>query len=112
MKYPTLSLPSLLSRIFAALIGILGFSSCSSEEYMYGTPTSSFEVKGRVFTEEGYLFEGAEITASNPNNPGSPYETFGPVESDSHGCYSIAGSINSNVIKVVCVVPDGSYQSE
>lgn len=73
MNNLNLKFTSILSRLCAMIIGLLGFG-CSSEEdapLMYGTPTGHFEIKGEVTDEEGAPIPDVEVSAvpSSENNP-------------------------------------------
>ena len=41
------------ARLCAAGLAMLGLSACESQKAMYGSPVSSFEIKGMVETESG-----------------------------------------------------------
>lgn len=108
-----------MGRLSAMLLALLGFSAC--DEYsgkdapvMYGTPSGSYEIKGKVATEGGAPVEDATITVSGAvsNNPN---ETF-VGESDANGAYTVNGyGFPNKLVKVVCrpaddlLEPDSSF---
>ena len=52
------------NALAATLLSLLGFSSCGSEidePCLYGSPTSSFHVKGNVTAEDGLLISRSSL---------------------------------------------------
>lgn len=111
MKKIQIRVSSLISRLCAFGMAILGFSlsSCENEvPDMYGTPTGTFEVKGDVETEDGADVEGARVVVKEVNyETGSGYEiadTFTDVDGD----YAIEDSyFPLDKVRVCCYPPEG-----
>lgn len=105
MKHISKYLSSILTRTCAALLSTLGFSSCTQNEYMYGTPIGDFEIKGEVTTEEGTAVDNAEIRVTYPNSPSGIISIVkGHTEKDGKFDVKERWSPIKN-LKVVCV-PD------
>ncbi|MFG6386548.1 MAG: radical SAM-associated putative lipoprotein [Muribaculaceae bacterium] len=106
MKIIKLRVSSLLSRLCAAALVLLGYG-CSSnggdEPCMYGTPTGTFEVKGTVVDENGNPVDGADIIITEPHFPSSTEYPDGKGKSDASGNFKINGEgISGSPKKVVC----------
>lgn len=66
MKYLKIYWNTSWSWLLSSLLAVLGFSSCdntSDDEitYMYGTPTSTFSIKGKVQNEVGQALSGVRV---------------------------------------------------
>ena len=63
---------SLLSRLCAAVLALLGFASCekfNDVRLEYGTPSVDFKVKGTVTDEASKPLEGIRVVIRRPYNP-------------------------------------------
>lgn len=104
-----MKLISKLSAIGLALLGI----GCSSDEpggddiiCMYGTPTGSFSIKGKVTSEDGKAVPGATIRVTDSKIPSGIW-SYGEVVTGSDGEYEIkSSSAGYKDMKVVCL-PSG-----
>jgi len=100
----------LISKLSAIGLALLGFS-CSSDEpeeliCMYGTPTGSFNIKGKVTSEDGKAVPGATIRVT-PSDVPSGLWSYGEVVTGTGGEYEIKSSSAAyKDIKVVCL-PSG-----
>jgi putative lipoprotein (rSAM/lipoprotein system) len=76
------------SKIITGLLALLGFTGCDviGGKDMYGTPTASYEVKGRVTDSEGEPVRDIKIVVGDENTP----EEYMPVGiTDASGSYSV-----------------------
>ena len=110
-------LSSVISRLCAVILGMLGFGCSSSEEpnipVMYGVPIGSFEIKGEVNDEDGNPVAEAEVRVLPPHLPSTNgYIMEGFTGKD--GLYSItANGIPSDTIKVICLPPiDSDFEPD
>ena len=96
---------TLLSGFCSSVLAVLGFG-CSSgnEPCMYGTPYSTFEVKGKVTTEAGDPVANAIVRITGPDIP-SGICSFSETNTGKTGEYIAKGSITfgCNKLKVVCI---------
>ncbi len=110
---------SFLSRICAAFITLLGFG-CSSDEpgdesgliCMYGCPTGTFEIKGKVSAGNENKPVEAVIKVTEPNcDSGAFY--FTSVQTGVSGKYeaTLSGSVFDEV-KVVCLPVDTRLEAD
>lgn len=105
-----------MGRISAMLLALLGFAAC--DEYsgkdtpvMYGTPNGTYEVKGKVTTEDGAPVEDAIITVSGAAHY-NPNDVF-MAESDANGGYSVSGYGDPKKRKkVVCRPADDDLEPD
>lgn len=109
------SFSSLISRLCAVVLAVLGFS-CSSEVEnsslcMYGTPTGSFEAKGAVTDEEGKPVMDAEIKITEKYVPSSDYSIANAL-TNANGIYEAEGRCLSDSLKVVCLPADKSLEPD
>lgn len=100
----------LISKLSAIGLALLGFSCSSDEpsepELMYGTPTGSFKIKGKVTSEDGKAVPGATIRVT-PSDVPSGLWSYGEVVTGTGGEYEIKSrSAVYKDIKVVCL-PSG-----
>lgn len=103
---------TLFTRLCAAGLALLGFSCSSDEpeyigiELMYGTPTGSFKIKGKVTSEDGKAVPGATIRVT-PSDVPSGLWSYGEVVTGTGGEYEIkSSSAGYKDMKVVCL-PSG-----
>ena len=67
MKSLNTIISSLLMAFCSSLLALLGFSSCTNNELMYGMPPAeSFEIKGSVTDEQRQPVKDAEIRVTAP----------------------------------------------
>lgn len=111
MKQFKVNISSLLTRICAAGVALLGFNSCANEECMYGTPYGTFEIKGSVTTENGEAVDNASIRFADPNAPSGlyPYDTS---STNNRGDYEIKGHGFYPDLKVVCVPENEALEAD
>ena len=100
----------LISKLSAIGLALLGFSCSSDEpsgpELMYGTPTGSFKIKGKVTSEDGKAVPGATIRVT-PSDVPSGLWSYGEVVTGTGGEYEIkSSSAGYKDMKVVCL-PSG-----
>lgn len=105
-----------ISQLCTVLLSLLGYN-CSSSPFnepadMYGTPYSTFELKGTVTNEEGQPVEEAEIKAMKPWSV-STWELVSKTVTDGSGSYFLSGSIfGSDSLKIVCIPAGNAYLSD
>ncbi len=103
------------NALAATLLSLLGFSSCGENglnggnECLYGTPTSTFQVKGNVTDEEGTPIKG--IKAKVEVGIGGLGKGDIVAETDSKGNYvldnALIGTPTSSEMKVIFEDVDG-----
>lgn len=106
MKSINNQIVKLVSRIGAVLLALLGFAACEGE-VMYGTPTGSFEIKGKVTTEDGAPVDEAVIVVA-PLEGGNACDVA-KAESDASGNYLITGTGWPDRQKKVVCTPAVDY---
>lgn len=102
MKRLPIQISSLLGRVSAFGLAILGFAACSEEQYdMYGCPTGTFEIKGAVTAEsDGASVAGASIVVKPTD---SNYPLNEPVMTDAKGNYTVKETTSPySKVRVVC----------
>ena len=97
-----MTLSTLLKAMSSSLLTLLGFSSCSDNEVMYGMPFGSFEVKGAVTDDNGKPVSDAEIRVTLPTLP-SGIESLGTTQTGDDGNYDISESGWPSKLKIVCI---------
>lgn len=111
MKKIQIRVSTLISRLCAFGMAILGFSlsSCENEvPDMYGTPTGTFEVKGDVETEDGADVKGARVVVKEVNYETNRGQEIGDAITDADGDYSIrASTFPASKLRVCCYPPEG-----
>ncbi|MDE5626348.1 MAG: radical SAM-associated putative lipoprotein [Candidatus Amulumruptor sp.] len=108
MKRLSIKVSSLLGRVSALGLAILGFAACSEEQYdMYGCPTGTFEIKGAVTAEsDGASVAGASIVVKPTD---AAHELSNPVLTDSKGNYILDQETNPyDKVRVVCTPAEES----
>ena len=70
MKKLQLNIPAMAARLCAAGLAMLGLSACESQKAMYGSPVSSFEIKGMVETESGESVSDASVIIRKTSDSG------------------------------------------
>ena len=81
-------LSSIISRICAAAVALLGYNCSSEEMLMYGTPNGTFEVKGAVTNEEDVPISDAEIRVCPPKIDSSKW-SIAVTKTNNEGTYTI-----------------------
>lgn len=107
-----------MSRICASVLAVLGFG-CSSDGpddpyiCMYGTPYGSFEIKGKVTTEDGTAVANAAVRITGSETPSGVY-SFAETTTDKTGDYTAKGTISGGwkKWKVVCIPEDKSLDAD
>ena len=102
MKLKSKNLSTLLKALSSSLLTLLGFSSCSDNEVMYGMPFGYFEVKGAVTDDNGKPVSDAEIRVALPSVP-SGIESLGSTRTEDDGTYDIRESAYPSKLKIVCI---------
>lgn len=74
----SIKISTLFSRLCAAGVAILGFGCSSADDpdeliCMYGTVTGSFEIKGKVTTEDGKNVSDAAVKVTRQDVPSGIY---------------------------------------
>lgn len=104
-----------ISSLCASLLAVLGFgcSSNTDEPCMYGTPYSSFEIKGKVTTEDGDPVANATVRITQPEFPSGIY-AFSKAITGENGVYTAEGSTFQlgEKCKVVCIPEDSSLDAD
>ena len=106
-----LPLKAFSKAICSSLLTLMGFSSCSDNEVMYGMPFGSFEIKGTVTDENGNCIENAEIRVTLPEQS-SGIESFGSTRTGYDGNYAIRKNEWSGRLKVVCIPAQTEFQPD
>lgn len=103
MKKITLSAGRIINSIFAGILAALGFSSCGETPDMYGTPISTFEVKGAVTDENSKPVANAEIIMRYINREEVFTLPGDTILTNKDGEYTFADQqYYSNQIRMVC----------
>lgn len=108
---------TLLSRLCAAGLAILGFGCASDEpedggpELMYGTITGRFEIKGNVTTENGKDVPNAEVRVTIPEQPSGVYP-IAISKTEESGNYTLDGLGSFKQLKVVCIPEDSNLEAD
>lgn len=119
MKKLDSKISSMISKLCAFLLALMGFS-CSSLEVddeeemllMYGCPTGSYEVKGMVTNEEGKPVSDAIIRVTDEHNRSDSY-VFESDTTDAQGFYTATGThVSYKKIKIVCLPQDGIHKAD
>ena len=112
---------SIWKHLAAAVLGLLGFSSCGKEEAveqalaMYGQPHANFRAIGSVKDEKGKPIEGIRVSITrhnyHPNTSGVTWENnnwygYDVLYTDSKGAYQLNESIFEGPDNVVIVFED------
>lgn len=115
MKTFNRKISSLISKLCAACLAVLGYScsSSSEEEYMcmYGMPVGDFEIKGSVTNEDGEAVENAAIRVTFAKAP-SELSTLFSTQTDKEGNYKIEERFWSSELKVVCVPNNSTNEAD
>lgn len=114
MKRIYSNLRSITSRVCMAGLALLGFSCSDEVECMYGTPTTEFEIKGVVTSEDGTPVQNAEVRVTERGVPSDP-GACGRDTTESDGAYNLKGYISAfseSILKVVCIPEDASFAAD
>lgn len=120
MKKIYLPIANILGGLLAGALSLLGFSSCSDEELMYGTPTSIYEtkhcaIKGTVRTATGSGVEGAQVIMRRLNGKDAYTSPRDIVTTDGKGDYLIKSDIpavSELRIRIVCRPGDPALEAD
>lgn len=111
MNMHKFSFQSLLTRICVGGLALLGFG-CDDYKCMYGTPTGSFEIKGKVVTEDGNDVVGASVRVTGPQTPSGVY-SYDETKTGDDGTYISKGDCFPDVkAKVVCIPADPALEAD
>lgn len=103
MIKPYFRISTLLSRLCATGLAVLGFGCASDNSDMYGTPIGSFEIKGIVTDENNNPIGNAEVRVTAPELPSGVY-SMATAKTDSQGNYTAQGTdLPLKNLKVVCL---------
>lgn len=102
-------LSTIINKILAGTIALLGFSGCSTDDgpgnmiCMYGTPSGTYEIDGIVRNEYGDKLDGMRVVTS-----------FGDTAYTKEGKYQIGPKqcFPLNTVSVKAEDPDGFYKTE
>lgn len=113
MKKLQLKVSTLIGRMCAFGLAVLGITSCSgdSEDYpcMYGSPTGTFEIKGTVVTKDGTPVDTASIYVKDVKTASPLTNPYKPIKTDSDGKFLIEyKGFPSEKVRVICVPGDKS----
>lgn len=97
MKKINSTISRYVSRLCAVCLALLGFSCSSSDNEeesdmicMYGTPTGTFEIKGKVSTEDGAEVANATIRVTRPDIKSEEY-SMSTTATGADGGYVVKG---------------------
>lgn len=109
MKKNKWNLGKWISGLCSAGVAVMGFG-CNSEEgsgegLMYGTPTSTFEIKGTVTDMDGNAVGNAAIRVVIPPDKDSGLYGMDLSKTDTQGAYKVGGELFTEIdmMKVVCI---------
>lgn len=106
------SIRQIIPKLCAASLALLGFSCGSEEECMYGTPYGSYEIKGKVTTEDGEPIEKAVVRITNPDMPSGLMSEIADTTS-SNGEYNAQCDWGwPGEKKIVCEVEDPTLEAD
>lgn len=117
MIKPYFRISTLLSRLCAAGLALLGFGCASDtpdnpEICMYGTPIGSFEIKGTVTDENNKPVANAEVRVTEPKLPSGVY-SMATAKTDAQGNYTAQGTdFPLKNLKVVCLPGEGVLDAD
>ncbi|MDE6368557.1 MAG: radical SAM-associated putative lipoprotein [Muribaculaceae bacterium] len=114
MKTFNRKISSLISKLCAACLAVLGYSCSSSSSdipLMYGMPVGDFEIKGSVTDEDGDAVENAEIRVTYAEAPSGLYSPF-RTRTDEKGKYQIEERLWRSELKVVCVPNNSTNEAD
>lgn len=101
-----------ISHLCTVLLALLGYNCSFEPKMMYGTPTGSFEVKGRVTDKENNPVKNAEITLRPVQRVYGYYE-IASVTSGSDGKFIINTSFEPlDSVWIACNPADYTYLPE
>lgn len=112
----TFNLSRFVSRVCAAGMALLGFS-CSSDNpddipLMYGTPTGTFEIKGKVTTDSGEDVADAVIKVTHKEIASNKFSIVS-VKSNGEGAYTADGIYTPyDELKVVCEPSNKEFEAD
>ena len=106
MKKLQLNIPAMAARLCAAGLAMLGLSACESQKAMYGSPVSSFEIKGMVETESGESVSDASVIIRKASDSGFAYQSD-TIKTDADGLYNYYG-LEAKTVRVVCKPKENS----
>lgn len=113
MKKIKINVRTLIARLSAIGLAVLGFS-CSDKEQpdMYGCPYGEFEVKGEVVTEDNQVVEGATIRVTDPEISSDRY-SFGTSTTNDEGKYEVEiKNALMDKAKVVCLPDNPALEAD
>lgn len=116
MNMRNFSFQSILTRLCAGGMALLGFG-CDGDYPggggdMYGTPVGTFEIKGKVVTEDGKEVAGAAVRVTQPDFPSGVF-SYAEVKTGDNGTYISTGNeFLGNKTKVVCVPDDPALEAD
>lgn len=104
----------LISGVCASVLAFLGFGcSDNANLCMYGSPYSTFEVKGKVTAEDGTPVANATVRITDPDTP-SGISSLCTTTTKKDGSFRAAGNCSGNErkSKVVCIPEDASLDAD
>lgn len=105
---------SVVSRLCAVLMAFLGFSchnKAGDDLCMYGSPTSTWEIKGEVTDEANLPVTDATIKVTYTGANSSEYSLV-TTNTDEAGNYIAAKQIYVDALKVVCLPGDPGLRAD
>lgn len=107
----------------SGMLAALGFVSCSSSDdndpgeiiCLYGTPTATFHVKGKVTNESQQPLQGKRVILKPLMSDGTEYDYHfnDTLRTDADGSYDQTKHFNPiKSLRVVCDDPDGEYEAD
>ncbi len=107
MKFISKHVSTFFASICSTLLSILGFSSCTDNEVMYGMPFGSFDIKGSVTDDNGTPVSDAEMRVTFLDMPSGVF-SIDSSRTQPQGTYNLKGSEWATKLKIVCI----PYQSD
>lgn len=108
-------------RLMSGALAALGFVSCSTSDdddnrgiiCLYGTPTATFHVKGKVTDESRQPLQGKRVILKPMINESDSYDPIynDTLKTDAEGNYDRTRPFYPiKSLRVVCDDPDGKYE--
>lgn len=107
-----LNFTAAVSRLCIAILAFLGYSCENNGGDMYGTPTSTWEIKGEVTDEEIEPVADATVRVTLPNVNSTEF-SLAETRTDENGEYLVAKHGESfSSLKVVCIPDDPTLKAD
>lgn len=107
------SIRHLTAKLLSGALALLGFAACGERPDMYGTPLTSFEIKGQVTDGEAAPVPDASIILRYTSGKTAITLPGDTVLTDKNGRYKIGGkTFVSDDVRLVCKPGDSSLEAD